>query len=250
MSTTTSNKPVVIEPVFAFDKGKHIYTLDGKPLTGVTTILKVIAKPALIGWAANKVAEYIRTNCEVDPEDGVYYVSPEELEMAKNAHVKSKEDAGAAGTEVHEIIEGLIKNAIENNDGFLTEKSHENSQVNNFLVWANGVNIKFLESEKRLYSTKYWYAGTADIICEIDGKKYIGDIKTSSGIYPEYFIQGTAYAHAAQEMGLYDDFHGVIIINLKKKGGIEVKQNFDMEGNFDCFIAALTLYRHLNSISN
>lgn len=244
-STTT---PVIHVPEFTFDKAKHVYTLDGRPLTGVTTILGVIGKPFLINWAANMVAQYIKDHCDVD-EEGIYDVSAEQLEKAKTAHTRKKEEAGAAGTAVHEIIEGIIKNAIDNNNGYLAETSHENKQVNNFLEWANGTNVRFLDSEKRLYSAKHWYAGTADIICEIDGQKYIGDIKTSSGIYPEHFIQCAAYAEAAKEMGLYDNFHGVIILNCKKNGGFESAQNFDMKGNFDCFLAALTIYRHLNKIT-
>ena len=31
-----------------FEPKLHAYTLDDKPITGVTTILKIIAKPALI----------------------------------------------------------------------------------------------------------------------------------------------------------------------------------------------------------
>ena len=38
-----------------FDAKKHVHTLDGKNLTGVTTVLSVIAKPALIQWAADMV---------------------------------------------------------------------------------------------------------------------------------------------------------------------------------------------------
>ena len=43
---------------FIYKDSNHSYTLDGKRLTGVTTILGVIAKPALIGWAA-RMAYYI-----------------------------------------------------------------------------------------------------------------------------------------------------------------------------------------------
>ena len=42
-----------------FDEKLHLYTLDDKPITGVTTILKTIAKPALLPWAAGCASSYI-----------------------------------------------------------------------------------------------------------------------------------------------------------------------------------------------
>ena len=43
---------------FTFDEKRHRYYLDGKAMTGCTTVLGVIAKPALIQWAADKAAAY------------------------------------------------------------------------------------------------------------------------------------------------------------------------------------------------
>ena len=43
-------------------------------------------------------------------------------------------------------------------------------------------------------------------------------------------------------------FHGVLILNCNKKGGFEHKFNYDIEGNFECFKAAVTIYRQLNAI--
>ena len=37
---------------FVFDEKEHAYFLNGKPMMGCTTVLSVIAKPALIQWAA------------------------------------------------------------------------------------------------------------------------------------------------------------------------------------------------------
>jgi phospholipid-translocating ATPase len=79
-------------------------------------------------------------------------------------------------------------------------------------------------------------------------KLYVGDVKTSSAIYPEFFIQASAYAKGLEEMGLYKDFHGVVIVNVPKKGGLEVKENYDIDGNFNCFKACLTIIKQLDSI--
>ena len=50
--------------------------------------------------------------------------------------------------------------------------------VSNFLNWVRENKITFVESEKRLYSRKNWYAGTCDLLLEKDGRKFIADIKT------------------------------------------------------------------------
>ena len=49
----------VIGDNFTFDEARHLYKLDGKPLTGVTTILGVLAKP-LTQWAANCAVDHLK----------------------------------------------------------------------------------------------------------------------------------------------------------------------------------------------
>src|SRR3990167_4505258 len=80
----------------------HSYYADAegkKPYTGITTILGVLAKPALIPWAAKMVVEYIKSNAHPmaaipsEEKDG-WFVGPALLEEAKNAHRKKKEAAG------------------------------------------------------------------------------------------------------------------------------------------------------------
>lgn len=238
---------------FHFDEAAHTYTLNGRPLHGVTTILKVINKPALVQWSANVACDYITNNLPLCWGDDGKTWNPEKfgevVSEARTAHNKKKEDAGTQGTDVHGMLETLIKNAIEKNGGFVVQvETGLNNQVDTFIKWASENNVRFLDSEKRLYSETHWYAGTADFVCEIDGKLYVGDIKTSSSIYPEYFIQASAYAHALEEMNLYKGFHGVVIVNVPKKGGLNVRENYDLRGNFDCFKACLVIHNQLNAI--
>src|SRR3990167_1580215 len=90
--------------MFEFDEKKHLYTLDGKPLTGVTSVLNVIAKPALIQWSANMACDYIRDNYSV----GCAMESL--LQEARTAHRKKKEGAADIGTRVHKYLEEWIAN--------------------------------------------------------------------------------------------------------------------------------------------
>jgi hypothetical protein len=46
--------------ILNFNPDKHLYTVDDKKIDGVTSILGVINKPALIAWAANCAADFIK----------------------------------------------------------------------------------------------------------------------------------------------------------------------------------------------
>ncbi|WP_460909890.1 PD-(D/E)XK nuclease family protein, partial [Staphylococcus aureus] len=66
--------------------------------------------------------------------------------------------------------------------------------VNSFLKWWAMQDIKVIKAEQKLCSPKMKLAGTADLVCELNGKLTILDWKTGSGIYPEAVLQMGAYA--------------------------------------------------------
>ena len=206
-----------------FNEKAHRYTLDGKPLTGVTTILGVIAKPALIQWSANMAVDYLIAN-------------PGDYKGARKAYAIKRDAAADIGTIAHKWIEDWING----------EKPKENPEVShmtdNFVEWATDNEVEFLASEKIVYSKKHWFAGTLDFLCKIKGKTYLGDIKTSSGIYDEYFFQTSAYQLALQE---HEDIKidGHVIVNCKKDGGFNKKFSFDYDKNIKAFLGALDIYR-------
>lgn len=223
---------------YKFDFGQHIHLLDGKPLIGVTTALQVIAKPFLIQWSANMACDYVRTNLK-DIED-----LEEILTEAKLAHKKKKEKAGGWGTELHKAIEQWIK------DGNEPVLKGDNQQIvfDKFKDWAKKNGVEFLENEKHVYSKELWIGGVLDLVIKMDGKKYIGDIKTSSGIYNEAFFQMGAYNLCLEEMGEHTDVEGYLVINLKKDGKMDMKMAIDMQLNKDAFKCALGLYKIINSL--
>lgn len=240
-----TNDSTVEKTGFTFDEKAHLYKLNGKPMTGVTTILQVIAKPSLIQWAANMACDYIEGSCKPGfTDDGTpcYLATLAELTLARTAHRTKKEKAGDIGTEAHKWIEEWIKNPSHP----LPENEMVKKMVENFVNWAKENNVKFLESEMRVYSEKYWYAGTIDLVLEMGGKKYLGDLKTSSGIYDEHFYQTAAYHNALNEMGYHLDIVEHIIINCKKDGKMQVKTSTDYENNRKAFMGALAIYRVKN----
>lgn len=249
-------------PKFRFDLENHLYFLevDGveKPLTGVTTVLSVIAKPTLISWAANMACDYIKNSpvWRTDDDTGNLLIGNKDLETilaeARLAHRRKKEEAGMKGTDVHTIIENYIKEAIKDEEGYIPilGDDEKNEQVRNFVKWAIRNNVKFLESEKRLYSEKYWIAGTCDFTCEINGKKYVGDAKTGNVFDRIPFFQVSAYRFMLEEMK-EKDYFGSVIVNIKKDGKFDeekdVMWSFDYQTDLDGFLAALKIYRILNN---
>jgi hypothetical protein len=247
---------------FTFDEKRHRYELDGKPLTGVTTILSVIAKPSLIQWAADETAKHLGwVNPKYETPDIENLVLPtdkqeyfDRLCEARVQHAKRKEKAGDIGTLAHKHIENIVIEAIKNG-GYINGDNPINvpldgtvaTMVSHFVKWALDNNVKFIESEKRLFSEKHWFAGTCDLVFEMEGKRYIGDIKTSSAIYNEHFFQMGGYEIALEEMG-YSKVDGYLVINLKKDGKFDLKMAQNTEINKQAFLHALGLYKIINSL--
>ncbi len=225
---------------YKFNKEKHIHELDGKPLMGVTTVLSVISKPMLIQWAANMAVEYCEQNLGrlQDVKEWV-----DVFKEARVAHRKKKESAGDWGTNVHGAIENWIKNKMEP----MLEETQQKAFYQ-FRKWATDNNVEFIESEKHVWSKEYWIGGIVDLVFMMDGKKYIGDIKTSSGIYNEAFFQMGAYNLCLDEMGEHKDVEGYIVINLKKDGTMDLKLAENMEINKQAFKHALGLHQIISSL--
>lgn len=236
---------MIPEKGFFFDEAKHRYYLDSKQLTGVTTILGVIAKPALIGWAANMAVDYVKTH-SYPLDKGLFSYEPIVLEEARTAHAQKRDKSAEIGTQAHSWISSWINAQIN-----ATEQIEANPALSlmtdNFLKWIEEAKPKFLASEKIVYSVDKFYAGTLDFLAEIDGKVYLGDIKTGSGIYQDMWLQTAGYQLALEETEPNLKIDGHIIVNITKNGKLNVETHYDYETSKQGFLAALTLYRVLNN---
>lgn len=230
---------------FTFDEKTHTYRYDGKRMTGVTTILNVLAKPALIPWAARMAVEYAIEH-STEYADGIYRVSKEVMEEAKNAHAKKRDARAEEGSDLHALAEDYIKECIEKNGGKPVETPH--SGLKSFAAWALKENIVFLSSEEKFYSVSLFVAGTADFTFTKDGKHYVGDIKNKAKIWSrEPFYQCAAYSILAEEMWAAGNseaapFSGYCVIRLWADE-LEALWSYDVEGDRKAFLACLELYR-------
>ena len=234
---------------YEFNKAKHQHLLDGRALTGCTTVLSVVAKPALISWSANMTAEFLKDRLdEIKKLDMAEWMKL--LEEARKAHCRRKKEAGDYGTKTHEEIENLVLNAIKNNNGIVSGTS-DNKSIQNFIDWSTENKVKFLESEKNIYSESLWIGGIVDLVVEIDGQIWIGDVKTSkSGIYAENFWQCAGYQLMLNSMNLYLDIAGYLILNLKENGEMLEKRSISNKDNIKAFLSCLNIYRIQEKIKN
>ena len=117
----------------------------------------------------------------------------------------------------------------------------ERKCFNHFKSWAEENKVKFIESEKHLYSEELFVAGIVDGVVEIDGQTWIMDIKTSSGIYPEAFYQMAGYQILWEHMEKEEDkteITGHIVVNLRKDGTFEEKRSVSIEESKQAFFGS------------
>ena len=117
--------------------------------------------------------------------------------------------------------------------------------VENFLTWVKNNNVEFTCSEQRVLSVKHKFCGTYDFEAIINGKNVLGDIKTSSGIWPEQWLQVAGYKGARLEEFPDKKIDHTIIVRCGKDGKFEVKALNNFEANYQGFLSALNLYKHM-----
>lgn len=231
------------DDIYTFDEGEHLHRLNGKPLTGVTTLIdKTLSKPALIPWAVKTTVDWIKNNCALGSVTG-YIVTDADLENAKKEHNKRKTDAGDWGTRVHTACE------VWCNTGNIVCDADILGSVMNFVRFIENNGFRVLATERPVWSKEWWIGGIFDLVLEKDGKVYIADIKTSSGIYDSHFIQMGAYYKCLVENNWQKDygvdaFTGAIVINIKKDGTMSWCMSEALDAMVESYEGIVSIYRN------
>lgn len=160
---------------------RYVHPVTGETVPSVTTVLKVLAKDKLIGWAASQAAKYA---CEHWEELGEL-PSWERARLIREAHVQVRERTARAGDEAHEMVQAWMTGVP------FPGRNSRSGQLADFMV---EVAPRFIENEVTLWSRTYGYAGTCDWIADIGGVRTLGDSKTGRGVYPEAALQVAALA--------------------------------------------------------
>ena len=152
-------------------------------------------------------------------------------DVGHNADIIVKK-AADEGTQVHDAIEHyLLGEKIEwlDNNGYSKYSLEIWKMILKFHEFWTTYKPTLIESEIHLFSDKFIYAGTCDLVVEINNEKWLLDIKTSNSLHTSYNLQLAAYAQAWNE--LYEekiDRVGILWLKSSKRG--EDKKSKKIQG--------------------
>lgn len=189
---------------------------DGEKVPGVTTVLGVFAKEALIPWAAGEerdgVLRFIDTNSTAVGACSVcnHAWTAVELRAAlpeKFFYATKRDKAADLGTIAHAHIEAGLKWAKLDPEG-LDPEMYEQAMIPSlrFFDWVNDKKVIITKSEFQMVSEVYRAGGTGDVFGDgVDGLFEYWDVKTSKpwykGVpYDEQIAQACAYADFYKEV--------------------------------------------------
>lgn len=157
-----------------------------------------------------------------------------------------KREAGTKGTKIHKAIENLVSGLpVKMDDKFENKETGELEELTvdeyeatiSFANWWKTLkNPKLIMSEEVCWNNEHNYAGTIDLVLEIDGVKWIIDLKSSKDIYPSHRLQVSAYKHA-----LAGDYKlGILQVGYPRNKN---KYKFtEIEDQFDLFLSAQKIW--------
>lgn len=194
--------------------------MDGALVPGVTTVLNVLAKPALVGWA-NRLG-------------------------LKGYDVRSYVDELARiGTLAHAMVMAdLTQTDCDTSENSAHEIDRAENALLSYYNWKQGKSIEPILIEVPLVSESHRYGGTPDIVAVVDGMVTLVDVKTSRALYPEHAYQLAAYrhlveAHLDRELG---DAR-ILRIGRTENEGFEERVYTCLERQWAIFGTCLDLYR-------
>jgi hypothetical protein len=216
----------------------YCHPLTGELVPSVTTIIAMLNKPLLTGWAARLAAEYA-----VEQWENMSTWHPRvKIREIKGAHERERDASAVRGTAVHAAI-----------DDWCQGKAHSSSPeispyMGSFMKFLLEKRPTFLRTEVTLWNRKHNYAGTADAICVIAGETWLIDYKTGKNLHDEVGLQLSALAHGefiitpeGEELPV-PLIHGIAAVHIRPRSWKFVPVQHDKD-NFSAFIAARELYR-------
>lgn len=194
---------------------------DSEEWPSVTTILGAISKPALVEWAARMERNLCLETAAALYEDLCKlptHVSSAAYRMTlatrlgqTRAHARASDKAKDVGTQCHKLIEWALRKAMGQT---LPEPKASDAALVAFMAfqdWLTAHRVRPLAIEQTVYHPRLGYAGTLDLVAEVDGRIAVIDFKTSKAIYGEHHLQNVAYQDALIELGHWRADVGYIV---------------------------------------
>lgn len=229
------------------DKHEY-YDAKGKRLYGVSYQTGVIDKSgALMGWVAKMMGLYLLEAAR----GGNDKITEQLIEMAKKEYRRIKKETADWGKEIH----AWINEKISGKNPEMPDNEKVVNGITAFLKFQKEHKVKWLESERLVFSKKYQYPGTADAIGKIGKDLVLFDFKSSKpssvspdGIYPEHALQAAGYQQAwEEEVGKKIDYRIIIALN-KETGEFRFRKFEDNKKDMEGFVNCLKLRRRLDEL--
>lgn len=221
-----------------FTKGQsRYYNVDGVMLPSVTSILACLSKPVLVNWAGKVNREAMCAEAA-----DFYAALPGPLERDKFRaelwkrvekrvfHNEQSKAAADLGTLAHArcewIISGMLGREIGKDPDLIARDAASGPTGDidralwaslSFLDWIRENNVEPIDTEVVVAHRGHGFAGTADLIAKVHGVVSVIDLKTSSGIYPEMYMQLAAYRIAMVDDPALPSPEDAYVLRLPKK---------------------------------
>lgn len=226
-----------------FDADNHTYYLNGNHVNNVTTILKVISNAgALLGWSAKTCSERFKELVQPNKTYDEIAIDTFADDIKKCIYVK-RDEAGLIGSRIHDLIENYLHHKEVAN---ITNPEMINC-FNLFRTWYDRQNMEVVFTERKVYSKKHNYCGTADALFKENGEYLILDWKTGKAVYDTYKIQLAYYAMALEEeLGI--QIKKGRICNFSKFGKKPQIVDIEIDSTIrDVCLNVLNLHKYLNN---
>jgi len=197
----------------------------GKRVPGVTTVLGILDKPALLAWANRMGLE--------------------------GKDINAVRDAAAdIGTIAHARIEAHLRGMDFDETGLSTEALDKSAtSFLRFLEWWDRSNLSVEATEVQMVSELWQVGGTADIVALRGDRRILVDIKTGKGIYREHRMQVAAYARMYEHVGRGRmDEVWIVRVGKEDADDIEPVEITNRARCEEAFAAVLGAYRALQAV--
>ena len=192
----------------------------GDRITGTTTALAILAKPALINWANRMGLQGIDST-------------------------KYKDALADIGTLAHYFVMCRLADELPEVDEFTPEQV-KSAQIcyQKYTDWEDRNPVTPILTETPLVSEIYQYGGQVDLYAVCNGTYLLVDFKTGKGLFPESTYQVAAYRQLLIENGFPVQKVVILRIGRDELEGVEEKivSTHELDTGFQIFIKCLELH--------
>lgn len=195
--------------------------LRGEVIPGVTTVLGILNKPALVKWA---------NDLGLNGIDSTKYV----------------DSAARIGTLIHAmVVSSLMGLELDKADYSENEMKQAEVGYKKFIDWKKQHDVLPLLCEQSFSSEELQYGGQIDCYAKVDGKYTLLDFKTGKAIYDEYFCQLAAYKRLLEESGMAVENTMILRIGRNEEEGFEFREvnPLGIEAYFQIYEHCLRIYQ-------